>query len=329
MSERRIRELERQLQQERREKEEARAREEYERREKEEAKAREEDERPGRVARSGSPLSMPRRSGRVVRASSKVSTALSTLEKVTAEANEINERNARSESVESEFQPALESRKPQSNGETGRSMFQKLVELLEKSHEETRELKEEMKELKQKVKEQTLAIAKQDELIGNLNNMATQQGSSIKELQQELREATAELTEVRVQLETFAVAASRTAGSSSQATYAEIARTPPGSAPSNIRTLSSGKTTPSIATDMFYCTIDCSRVTVEDSSRVTAGGIRATLEREMRTEQESATWRCRAVTRDPKDPSRIRVMCRDEKEQQKIKQLAEAKLPEG
>ncbi|KAM3497190.1 hypothetical protein MY10362_009449 [Beauveria mimosiformis] len=45
MSERRIRELERQLQQERREKEEARAREEYERREKEEAKAREEDER--------------------------------------------------------------------------------------------------------------------------------------------------------------------------------------------------------------------------------------------------------------------------------------------
>ncbi|XWW94389.1 hypothetical protein V2A60_002332 [Cordyceps javanica] len=45
MSGRRIRELERQLQQERREKEEARAREEYERREKEEAKAREEDER--------------------------------------------------------------------------------------------------------------------------------------------------------------------------------------------------------------------------------------------------------------------------------------------
>ncbi|OAA36690.1 hypothetical protein ISF_09943 [Cordyceps fumosorosea ARSEF 2679] len=254
----------------------------------------------GRVARSGSPLSLPRRSGRVVRASSKTFTALNTVEKVTAEANEINERNARSESVESEFQPAPESRKPRSNGETGRSMFQKLVELLEKSHEETREFKEEMKELKQKVTEQTLAIAKQDELIGNLNNKATQQGSSIKELQQELRKATAELTEVRVQLETFAVAASRTAGSSPQATYAEIARTPPGSAPSNIRTLSSGMTTPSTATDMFYCTIDYSRVTVEDSSRVTAGGIRSTLEREMRTEQESATWRCRAKRNFPK-----------------------------
>lgn len=77
----------------------------------------------GRVARSGSPLSMPRRSGRVVRASSKVSTALSALEKVTAEANEINEQNARSKSAESEFQPAPESRKSRSNGETGRSMF--------------------------------------------------------------------------------------------------------------------------------------------------------------------------------------------------------------
>ncbi|KAK8142843.1 hypothetical protein G3M48_008091 [Beauveria asiatica] len=142
----------------------------------------------GRVTRSGSPLSMPRRSGRVVRASSKVSTALNTFEKATAEAIESNVRNARSESVESEFEPAPESRKPRSSGETGRNMFQKLVELLEKSYEEMRELKEETKELKQKVTEQTLAIAKQDDLIGNLSEKATQQGSLIKELQQELRD---------------------------------------------------------------------------------------------------------------------------------------------
>ncbi|KAM0664381.1 hypothetical protein ACQRIU_005948 [Beauveria bassiana] len=214
----------------------------------------------GRVARSGSPLSMPRRSGRVVRASSKVSTALNTFEKATAEAIESNIRNARSESVESEFEPAPESRKPRSSGETGRNMFQKLVELLEKSYEEMRELKEETKELKQKVTEQTLAIAKQDDLIGNLSEKATQQGSLIKELQQELRDATAELTEARVQLEAFTAAASSTAASNSRVTYAEIARTPPGSTPSNIRTLSSGMTTPSTATDTLFCTIDCSRV---------------------------------------------------------------------
>ncbi|KAM3560256.1 hypothetical protein ARSEF4850_003736 [Beauveria asiatica] len=208
-------------------------------------------------------------------------------------------------------------------------MLQKLVELLEKSYEEMRELKEETKELKQKVTEQTLAIAKQDDLIGNLSEKATQQGSLIKELQQELRDATAELTEARVQLEAFTAAASSTAASSSRATYAEIARTPPGSTPSNIRTLSSGMTTPSTATDTLFCTIDCSRVSVEESYKVTAGEIRSTLEREMRTEQDSANWRCRAVTRDPKDPARVRIMCRDEKEQQKIKHVAETKLPEG
>lgn len=81
--------------------------------------------------------------------------------------------------------------------------------------------------------EQKLAIAEQDELTGDLDNTATQQESSIKELQHKLREATAELTEVRVQLETFTIAASRTAGSSSLATYAKIASTLPGSAPSN------------------------------------------------------------------------------------------------
>ncbi|KGQ02586.1 Retrovirus-related Pol polyprotein from type-1 retrotransposable element R1 [Beauveria bassiana D1-5] len=249
--------------------------------------------------------------------------------RLTADGNETIVRNARSGSVESEFEPAPKSRKPRSSGETGRNMLQKLVELLEKSYEEMKALKEETKDLKQKVTEQTLAIEKQDGMIGNLNDKAIQQGSLIKELQQELRDATAELTEARVQLETFTVTASRTAASSSQATYAEIARTPPGSTPSNIRTLSSGMTTPSTATDTLFCTIDCSRVTVEDSHKVTAGEIRSTLERAMRTEKESATWRCRAVTRDPKDTSRFRVMCRNEEEQQKIKQLVEAKLPEG
>lgn len=59
--------------------------------------------RAGRVARSGSPLLMPRRSRRVVRVSSKVSTALNTLKKVAAEVNEINKQNVQSESVDLEF----------------------------------------------------------------------------------------------------------------------------------------------------------------------------------------------------------------------------------
>ncbi|KAM3555191.1 hypothetical protein MY1884_005725 [Beauveria asiatica] len=47
--------------------------------------------------------------------------------------------------------------------------------------------------------------------------------------------------------------------SSSQATCADIAHTPSGSTPSNIRTLSSGMTTPSTATGTLFCTIDCLR----------------------------------------------------------------------
>ena len=221
----------------------------------------------GRVARSGSPLAMPRRSGRVVRASSKISTALNTFEKATAEVDESDVQSGRADSVEPEVVVASESRKARSNVETGRNMFQKLMELMEKSYEET-------KALKAKVVEQTLAIEKHDEVIRNLSDATTQQDKSIKELQQQLQDAKAELTEVRMQFEAFTAGTTRvTEHSSPQATYAEVARTPPGSAPSNLRTISSGITSPSTVTNTLYCTIDGSRVAVEDAVKVTAGGI--------------------------------------------------------
>ncbi|CEJ61869.1 Putative Remark: Mars [Penicillium brasilianum] len=42
--------------------------------------------------------------------------------------------------------------------------------------------------------------------------------------------------------------------------YADVARTPPMSYPSNIRTLSSANTTPTSFTDTLYCTIDTSKM---------------------------------------------------------------------
>jgi hypothetical protein len=39
-------------------------------------------------------------------------------------------------------------------------------------------------------------------------------------------------------------------------------------------------------------------------------------ESEVRAEQGQSNWRCRAVTKDPKNPSRIRIACRDEAEHQ-------------
>lgn len=277
----------------------------------------------GPVAGPRSPLSMPRRSGRVVRASPKAATALTTSRKVSAKANQVHPRETRPVSIESEVEPTAETWQACSDGEAGRNTLQRVVELLERSCEELRELKE-------KAMEQTLAMAKQDELIRNLMDAAALRDTSIKELQEALCDVTVELTEMRVQLETFTAAASRvTEHSSPPATYAEVARTPPGSAPSNLRTISSGITLSSAVTDTLYCTVDGSRVATEDVSKVTAAGIRSMLEHEMRSEQQSPQWRCRAVTKDPKDASRVRVMCRNEEEQQTIKQLAEAKLPQG
>ncbi len=89
--------------------------------------------------------------------------------------------------------------------------------------------------------------------------------------------------------------------------YAEVARTPPTSQPSNVQTLSTGGTTPSTFTSTLYCTIDTSRVEGEASDQVSAGAIRTMVETGVRTEQGKPSWRCRAVTKSPKNPHRIRL----------------------
>ncbi len=91
-------------------------------------------------------------------------------------------------------------------------------------------------------------------------------------------------------------------GSSPNPSYAEIARTPPGSSPSNLRTISSGNTAPSNFTNTLYCTIDTSQVANEASGDVSAGAIRLVIEKEVRAGKDNSTWRCRAVTKDPKNP---------------------------
>jgi hypothetical protein len=53
--------------------------------------------------------------------------------------------------------------------------------------------------------------------------------------------------------------------------------------------------------DVLYCTIDVSRLG-EDEARFSAGTIRAIVENGVRAELDNPTWRCRAVTKDPKNP---------------------------
>ncbi|KAJ6016534.1 hypothetical protein N7540_011125 [Penicillium herquei] len=78
--------------------------------------------------------------------------------------------------------------------------------------------------------------------------------------------------------------------------YADVARTPPSSYPSNIRTLSTMNTTRTTITDTLYCTIDTSKMADEGAGLTSAGSVRAAVEAEMRSTADHAHWRCRAVT---------------------------------
>jgi len=82
-------------------------------------------------------------------------------------------------------------------------------------------------------------------------------------------------------------------------------------------------------TDALYCVIDTSRVAEEDADKTSPSAIRAAVEKEIRATNGQDNWRCRAVTRDAKNMNRVRIACRDETEQQMVKQAAETKTAPG
>lgn len=136
------------------------------------------------------------------------------------------------------------------------------------------------------------------------------------------------LDEILREIQTLRDAISPSALTSSPS-YADAARTPPLSHPSNIRTLSTSNTTPTTFTDTLYCTIDTSKMTEDGSEKISAGSIRATIETEIRAMDGHTHWRCRAVTVGPRNTDRIRIACRDEAEHQLVKKVAEAKIGAG
>ena len=119
------------------------------------------------------------------------------------------------------------------------------------------------------------------------------------------------------------------APSSPSPSYAEVARTPPDSSPSNVRTLSSLRTTPSTMTDTLYCTVDTSRVGEGERSKAQPGAVRKAVEEEIRAGEGQANWRCAAVIRDARNTERIKIVCRDEAELQRVKEAAQKTAAEG
>jgi hypothetical protein len=78
--------------------------------------------------------------------------------------------------------------------------------------------------------------------------------------------------------------------SSPNPSYADVARTPPGSQPSNLRTLSN-QTTRSTLTDTLYCTVDVSNVEEAERGIANAGNTRQEIEKGIREgEAVGGTW---------------------------------------
>ena len=172
----------------------------------------------------GSPAT-PKRSTRLVRPSTKGNeTTRIDDETVTNAAKRPAKRTTRASLIETDPEYTETVKKSRPGNETGKVLLLRVLE--------------ELKDLKS-------ASTKQQELICELRKQAA-------DTQREIQETKEELKYVREQLETVTAATAMATQSSPRASYAAVARTPPDSQPSNIRSLSSGHTSPSALTDTLY-----------------------------------------------------------------------------
>lgn len=113
-----------------------------------------------------------------------------------------------------------------------------------------------------------------------------------------------------------------TVPSTGERSYADVARTAPGSQPSNLRSLSMNST-PSAWTDTCYCTLDTSQVEEGARDKANPSTVRKAIETQLQNAEGQEHWRCVAVTKDPKNPERIRVACRGKSELMRVKEAVQ------
>ncbi|KAI8402270.1 hypothetical protein FOFC_17577 [Fusarium oxysporum] len=143
----------------------------------------------------------------------------------------------------------------------------------------------------------------------------------MKELTKVQAQTAEEIKQVKEQLHMVADTIASSAQTSPQPSYADVARSSPTSQPSNVRTLSSMRTTPSSFTDTLFCTIDTSRVIQEDRGKVQVGEVRQAIEEKVRARDGRESWRCAAVVKDARNPDRIKM--------QLVKDAAEKTVVKG
>lgn len=193
-----------------------------------------------------------------------------------------------------------------------------------------REVKEVVQQEVKSIVEQEVQSIVQREVMNIVTEKVTaifqQQVTTI--VQQQVTSIVQEQVTAIVEKQLSSIQPSSNQASSPNPSYADVARTPPGSHPSNLRTLSN-QTTPSTLTDTLYCTVDVSDVEEEERGRANASTIRQEVEEGMRKGDGGSGWRCVAVTRDPRNSGRIRITCRDEEELARVKVVAERAKASG
>jgi hypothetical protein len=167
----------------------------------------------------------------------------------------------------------------------------------------------------------TEIIQQQTETIRNLER----ETKEIRQNQQTLIERNVklidEVAELKTRVDDFAATAS--SGARSWAAVAG-ASTPvgPSATAGSLPSQERANHTSLAPIDVPNVTVDISRADGGDG-RMSAGTVRAAVEKEMRTMENRGNWRCRAVTVDHATQSRIRIACRDENEHELVKRAAE------
>jgi len=274
------------------------------------------------------PASPLRRSGRNAMPTAKAWSVQNTVDNLLASRAKNNGRVTRNASATTELdlspQPAVRGRK----AEVAKSGVQRMLELMEKSYAEMTEMKEKVNELHQSMEEIQLELS---ETKNELKQAREELGHTMDEMQLELSETKHELKQVREELgqtrATLDALTNSTTWSSAQPSFADVARTPPESQPSNVRTLSTTRTSSTSASSAIYCTIEVPEADDAAIDKVTAKAVRTLLEREFRAGRSQDGWRCRAVTEDRTNSQRMRIVCRDENEQDIVKKTIAEKLP--
>lgn len=129
------------------------------------------------------------------------------------------------------------------------------------------------------VEEMKTKAFEQGDVIEELHQKVSDIQQELSETKQELKRAREELSQTR---ETLEAITNSTTWSSAQPSFADVARTPPESHPSNIRTLSTTRTTSTNASSAIYCAIEVPDTDDNTTEKVTAKTVRAILEGEIR-----------------------------------------------